>query len=93
MSNLNLNQVTSQSVFKLLKSSSEKLNSLNTGFNKGEMDTGFFHFIGYNPEEKTYLLTKPIDYENPYINTGIVMNEAYYKEHCICLLSFTLNNN
>ena len=94
MSQWNLKRVTSQSVFKLLQTTSEELNSLNKGFNKGETNVGFFYFVGYNEPEKMYLIAKPLyDFDEPHTNKGVVMNEEYYIAHCICLLSFTLNNN
>ena len=88
----NHKEIHPQSVFKLLQTTSVEMNSLNKGFNKGETTIGFFHFVGYCEQDKLYLITKPSIDEEIAIKR-IILNENYFHDHCICLLSFTLNNN
>ena len=83
--------VTSISIFKLIKTDIVSMNKLNKGFN-GEKNVGFFHFIGYNPKDDIYLLTKPVQAINEDRNCFILSGKAL-KENCEELLMFRVNNN
>lgn len=84
---------SSLSVFKLIQSNCFFIQSLNKGYNKEDIDIGFYHIVGYNKEEDLYLLAKPVQEINePRLSCFIISNE-FYKENCKTLLSFTLNNN